>query len=190
MSYSTSLPGIDEAVRDALVTLITNSLTDLNTALARDALTPMTWASSQILLGDPEIKTGSCICVVGGGETDGTDLEGGIIMASGMAYTVYSHIIVYISGKEFITAGFTLAQEAAARERARSRTTDHLRARLLNDPANWTITLASQEFRASPSYDALLRCHVSRVIKGIEYSGPGGDQAFWYANLLHRGEIK
>jgi len=188
MSYSTSLPGLDEATRSALQTLIVNSIPDLNTALARDALTPMTWTSGQVVIGDPLRLSASRISIVGGNENDGMDMSIRQVMAPVIYESVITtNIYVYIWPDEFPQAGYE-AQETM-RELALSRVCDHLRVRLLNDASNASITLASREYAISPAYDELQMCKVTRVLKTWAMKDFGKQTEVRCAHLIHEGTI-
>lgn len=188
MSYSTSLPGLDEATRNALKTIIVNSLPDLNTALARDALTPMTWTSGQVIIGDPLRLNASRISIVSGGEGDGLDMEISQVM-SPVIYqvTVTTHIYVYIWPDEF--PGTDVEAQESMRELALSRVCDHLRVRVLNDASNATIMLASREYGISPAYDTLMMCKVNRVVKTWSVKDYGKQTEVRTAHLVHEGVI-
>lgn len=188
MSYSTSLPGLDEAVRSAIKTLIVNSLTDLNTALARDSATPMTWTSGQVIIGDPMRLSASRISILGGSEGDGTDMS----IRQVMSPTIYEEVVttniyVYIWPDEFPQAG--AETQETMRELALSRVCDHLRVRVLNDPANASITLTSREYGIAPAYDALQMCKVTKVLKTWAFKDFGKQTEVRTAHLIHEGTI-
>ena len=188
MSYSTSLPGIDEARLTAIQGLIVASLSDLNAALARDALTPMTWTAGQVLVGDPVYLAASRISVVGGGELNGQDMDAEPYMSPlQYRYTWYTSLFVYLHPDEF--PGADEVAQAQTRELALSRVVDHLRRRVFNDPANTDIVLTSREQAASPAYDALVNCYITRVTKGITAKSVGKLIECLSAELTHRGEI-
>lgn len=188
MSYSTSLPGLDEAVRSAVRTLIVNSLADLNTALNRDALSPMTWASGQVVLGDSMRLSSSRISIIGGNESDGLDMTVRQVMSPVVYETVvHTNIYVYIWPDEF--PGSNHEAQEQMRETALSRVCDHLRVRLLNDAANASITLTSREYAISPAYDVLQMCKVTRIIKTWVTKDFGGQTEVRCAHLLHEGTI-
>lgn len=188
MSYSTSLPGLDEATRTALKTLIVNSLTDLNASLARDALTPMTWTSGQVVLGDPLRLSASRISIIGGNESDGMDMSIRQVMSPVVYESVITtNIYVYIWPDEFPGSDYE-AQEAM-RELSLSRVCDHLRVRLLNDASNASITLTSREYAISPAYDALQMCKVTKVLKTWAVKDFGKQTEVRCAHLIHEGTI-
>jgi len=192
MSYSTDLPGLDEARLLAIQTLITNSLTDLNSALDRDALTPIVFSADQIVLGDPMRLTASRISIIGGGEQDGTDINSSRYFTphndtQGMREEVSTNIFVYIHPDEFPDTN--AETQATTRELAVARICDHLRRRVFNDPDNIDITLTSREHSTDPDYDALLNCRIKSVRKGITLKDFGGLIEVPSAHLIHVGEL-
>ena len=159
------LPGLDEAVREALRALVAGSLTTLNARLARDAATPMLFASGQVVLGDSVHLTASRISIVGGGEADGRDM----LVERHLAPNIYrvdvsTNLYVYLHPDEMTSDSPAPEAHMARIELALSRVCDHLRP-LLN--AGSTLTLGSREYAAAPAYDVLMDCHVREIAKGV-----------------------
>lgn len=192
--YSTSLPGIDEARLLALQAMIVASLTDLNSALNRDSLSPMTLQSSQIILGDPEALDTSLICIVGGGKHDATDMEiEGLFMprqnTSGRKVTLFTNMYVYLHPNEMHPANDDPLQHVAYREMARARICDHIRYRVFNAAQGAVIQLTSQEFTSGGEFDTLKDCHIKQIAKGMTPKNAGGVQMVCSAHLMHCGYI-
>lgn len=186
MSYSTSLPGISEARLDAIKTLVVNSLTDLNAALARDALTPLVWTAAQVVLGDPARITTSVIAVYAGGEDNAVDVDVKEFMSS-LTYemTLSTNIDVWLHPDAGAAYSDPLLY-AAFMERAMARTLDHLRWRVFCAKANYSLALGSQETGAA---DTFTEARVDRVIKGVTEKGFGDSTRCYFGRIVHRATI-
>lgn len=192
MGYSTSLPGLAEARLDAYKTLIVNSLTDLNMAMAvgSDLTGFPTLTSANVTLGDPRlIASGTAtIAIYGGGEDNAVDIEQEEFFLSpsetaGLGARIYTTIDVWLHPDW--TANITSAAACAAKnERAMARLLDHLRKRVFNVPANYTLTLTSREYATSPDYDVLTESKVQRVIKGTTEKEYGDGVRCQYGRLV------
>lgn len=200
-NYNTSLPDAGEARLLAMQAMTVASLADLNSSLNRDALSPMRFISSQVILGDPETVTKSLICFVGGGKQDGTDMELGTgpqFMPrsdnTAPSLSVHTNIYVYLHPDDLIPAptGDTAADALRAvqyLETARARIVGHLRRRVFNSQAASVITLGSQEFNGT-GYDQLLNARIVSVRNGVTFKGAGGNLALYSAHLAHEGTVQ
>lgn len=193
--YPTSLPGLDEARLLAIQAMIVASLTDLNSAWNRDALSPITLTSGQVIIGDPNSLPNSLICVVGGGKQDGTDVEISENFISGRSDVVsfrdalHTNIYFYIHPDE-MPSGSALTY-IANREYAMARFCDHMRKRVFNAQQGANITLASKEFDSVNlvNYDRLVTCMVKQVKKGVANKSFGLTMEVYCAILTHYAEI-
>jgi hypothetical protein len=132
--YSPTAAGIDEARLDAYVALIQSKLTDLNTALSRDSLTPIATVTNQMVeLGDSDMlwdqPTGGDIRIrVVDDQSDGDNMRAtGTFNRNknvGWKYDFITHIWVYLHPEAL--AGVNPATQASARQRALSRINDWL----------------------------------------------------------------
>lgn len=202
-NYNISLPDVGEARLDAMQAMIIASLDDLNASLNRDAQSPLTFTSAQVIIGDPEMVTVSTICVCGGGKQDATDMELGQGGNEFMPRTdsaaphidLSTNIYVYISQNDMIPApsSDTIADAQKAvlyREKARARIVGHLRRRVFNSQAASCITLASQEFSGSGANDQILNARITSIKLGMSPKGTGGSLYLYSANLLHEGYLQ
>lgn len=194
MSYSTSLPGLDEARLVAVHGLLSGALATLNAALAVDSQTPMSLTSGQITIGDTGKLEATRISVVGGGEHDATDMEVamefvGINDVANDQQRLFTNVFVRLHPNEFVGTLDGAALDRA-RELARARICDTIRRRILGAPQNRCITLTSREHATSPDYDVLGPCWVRDIRKGYEYMGYGNTIQVLSAQLVHVGIIQ
>lgn len=193
--YDTSLPGLGEARLLAIQAMIVASLSDLNVALNRDGLTPMTLQASQVVRGDPVKVPSSLICVVGGGERDGTDMqaEDGYFIprtdGAGEHYTIFTNIYIFLHPDEMATDDPVLYVQRHTD--ALQRICDHLRKRVFNSAQGSEIVLASQEFgHLNPAgFDVLYKTYVRDVWCGMAEKNFGNSMVGYAAHLTHVAEI-
>ena len=194
-AYPTTLPGIDEARLDAIAGLIIADIANLNLALAVDTKTSaLQFTSSMVQIGDPYQLPTSRISVVGGGETDGRDLETEEFLAMGkFKHVLYTDIYAYIHPTMF--GGSAVPTWAENVERALSRISDHLRKRLFGrfdasgaGTRNVKITLASKE-QDGTHYDVMQRCRIREVDKSIADKSIGKVFEVPCVRLMHYGEV-
>lgn len=204
MGFHTGQAGIDEARLIALSDLLKANLASLNAMLTRDGLwTRGSITSDMVVKGDPTklpavSEAPLMLCVVGGGRYDELDMEMDYAFIdqtdnSGFRLQIYTNILVYLhpdAVAEDATTWAAIKQQAEHQETVRARVCDWARKGVLNARANISIALTSQEFNASPAFDALDRCHVSKIYKGHFDKSFGGSERVYGAHIVHLGRVQ
>lgn len=201
MPYSTTLPGVREATVDALMTLATGAISDLNAALTRDAQTPLPTpiAASMFHLGEPDalpsVSTQPVIVYyVGGGKQDGTDLESTLEFIDpaptrGIKNVVHTSVTVGIHPELYTATGDDAFAQAAKRERLLFRLEDWLRTDVYNKGANLAVALGSREYSVAPNYDTLIYSWCRRVRVGWLQKSFAGSRYMLCAEFAHEGWV-
>jgi hypothetical protein len=205
MPYSTSLPGVREAVKRALLSAMIAKLPDLNAALLNiqpalnvayegQAITSVT--ASQFYNGDFETLPDPAanwmwVTVESGGKQDGTDLEMQQQATGGdHKRTYWSEIHFYLQPDIFPpspTDATGAQDQVTQRAIARDRFTDWLTDDVFSTYSAQALTLESQQF--NPIADVLGECLITRVTAGNSYKGGGQFIEIYSAHFLHRGII-
>jgi len=195
MPFNPNLPGIREAINDALKSLIVAAIPDLNTQLARRSapLSMITATSGQVMLGDfdtlPEAATNPFwITILGGGRQDGRDATVEIKQSGpGYWYTFYTNIFAYVHVQSF--PGNSVSVQAEARERMRTILEDWLLGDVFNNATNFDITLGSRQMAVAPAYDALTYAYASDVTAGLSGKSFGQSQLVPMLHIVHQGKV-
>ena len=194
-TYPTDLPGLREATSLALQEIIQQCIDVINDALAVDAQTPMSFETTQVVIGDPHLINESLICVVGGGREDFTDMtvqeaiQFGTNDTTGFGEFLFTELRVYIHCGEMPNANpYTFVQ---SRELALARICDSLRRRIFNSKQFYNIQLTSQETQIPDMglYDTIYGCFVKQIKQSEVRTDFGGANQLYAATLLHVAEI-
>lgn len=177
--YQTTAIGCDEARLVAFQSLLVGKIADLNTALQLAPISMPTGSatSGQILIGDtnvfPRAVGPFVVCILGGGRTDGMDMESAFkeiglgVTVSYMQNRLHTRMRVYIHPDAIPAASNTWANvntQAENRERLLSRVCDWIRADCLQVRAGVDLTLTSSEY--TETGDNLTETRIVAIRKG------------------------
>jgi hypothetical protein len=193
MAYDPTLPGVGEATRAWCVQQITANLGLLNTALARDAATPITTLTAvSVHLGDPDRLPDVSVspiffAICGGGRLDGTDMDQinqYYIGPVGYSQSIYTSVVCYIH-PDALPASDGLTQEAA-RQTLLDRVGDWLRGACFNTQAAVAPILTSREYCVAPGFDQLNMAHLTSLERGLTTKSFASSQLLPYLFCRHQ----
>ena len=191
--YPVNLPGLAEASTLKIRDLIRSEVANINAAINRDAVCPMTLTTDQIVRYDTVRLESSRISVIGGGEDDGRDMTIEEYFmprtdTSGMKEFISKNIYVFLHIDEFSS----ITDEdlrAEAFEVALDRISDSLRKRIFNRPENAVLQLTSREHATAPDFDIMQTSFVREIRKGLTEKQIGGVQLVPFLHIIYNGEI-
>lgn len=197
MPYSTALPGLGEAIRKRLKSIIQAEVTGsvgLNLALAQGGETPLVFTPAQVMLGDSWNLPASRISIVGG-NANGQSVECEQLFAprfenNGFEHFFYTTIYVYIHPSEL--GADDSAVRAEMLEIAQLRIIDHFRVRLFNTEAYTNIGTASKEYQTvavGGFYDYVTDCKITAAKQDITERFLGSIGLIQYVELHHESRI-
>jgi hypothetical protein len=186
--FSLTVIGLGEARLAAFQSLFQGKIADLNTTLQ---LAPLSMpagsaTAAQIVIGDPAAFDDSLpffLCILGGGRNNGVDMETSIKevgipnSVSAFKNTFHTRVMLYLNPNAFPVAAQTAASvlaQAEKRERFLQRICDWVRADCLQTVAGVSLTLASVEYSAAPTYDDLCMSVIDSITLGVYEKGYAG----------------